>query len=606
VAATSVLAFSVDKNSIVYKKGDPVEKHQGGLGLPILLYYILDLIRKGELFWHDEVTVNENASKESGQPGSLGLNHSEKVDLLTLFKAAVINNAPDAIIALAGFIYEKVGQSKNKTGAKLKKIGNGWGIPESAIKNITGRYYENNPQHFTTEMLLTLAKNLLSFDFTDVLFHKNFSFRGKYHESDSVFKKPPISRYFSFSTGTSINTICACEYGDETVFIVICGAKTALERDVLLLEAIHRARIPLPEPHEDFIPTNKNSITICGDTYCGERYTKWRIARDIEDPIQKYGDAGYVFSFEKVAPLIEPGSFNVVNSECVLSPVYDESQQTGKYIDFVLGAHPEKTVSCYKKVNIHAVMLANNHAMDFDTAGCRQTRKYFEEAGIHPIGTGSNIDIAERPLLLEVSGKKVILFNAYCYFLAKRYKILKHYSFGSNTGTAFGSDVVADISLWRRIEAYRKKFPDACIIFSPHWSTDFNQQHTTLRPIAKKAIDAGADIILGHGPHIPIGTELIDGKTCVYSIGNFVFNTTGIDLDASGLSPYGIVAKIDYSRKNPELRLYPVYAHNLNTFFQPYPVGGKEQFEEFSSDLMGMEYFETNKDDIGYYLSRSL
>ena len=601
-----VLAFSADRNRIVYQKGDPSAQRPGGLGLPILLYHLLNLIRRDKLKWTDEVAANQHAENESSHPNALGLRRLEKAPLLTLFKAAVINNAPDAIAALSGHIYEKAGGAKNRVVPELKKIAQGWGIPESAIKNITGRYYDSNPQFFTAEMLLIAAMQLLSYDLHNSLSQKSVSFRDKYITSDAVLDMPPISRSLTFSTGKALNTICMCEYGDETVFIAVCGAETPLQRDKLALEAVHRARVPLPPPGEDFIQTGKNAMTLCGDTYCGERYTKWRIARDIDDPMQRFGDAGYIYSFEKVAPLLSRDTFNIVNSECVLSPVYDKPQQTGKYIDFVLGANPEKTIACYKEAGVDAVMLANNHSMDFGPVGCRQTLGHFAGAGLNPIGMGSNIDEAERPLQLELGGRQVIVFNAYCYFLEKRHKTFRHYCLGANSGTAFGTDLLDDVSLWNRIRQYRAGFPDAYILFSPHWSSDFNSRHAHLRPIAENAFNAGADLIIGHGPHIPIGAERLGGKLCFYSVGNFVFNTTGVDLDASGQSPYGVVARIDFAAAAPLLRMYPIYAHNLKTFFQPYPVTEQWQFDEFASSIMGLDMFEIIKDDIGYYMNISL
>ncbi|MCL2199824.1 MAG: CapA family protein [Defluviitaleaceae bacterium] len=599
-------AFSADKNRVVWQKGDTDKKHDGGLGFPIFVYYLLDLIRKGKLSWLDKVTVTQRAADQSNQPGALGLTVHEKVPLLTLFKVALINNSPDAIVALSSHV-KKINNSKNSTVNALSKIGEGWGIPSGAIKNITGRFYEENPQYFTQDMLLKVAVQLLSFDLNNMLIQKNVQCKDKYYETDSILETTPITRYLSYSTGEYINTICLCDYGDEVIYFVVCGAKTHLERDHLLMEAIFRVRVKVSEPHSKFLFFDGDGVTLFGDTYCGERYTKWRIVRGIDDPIQRYGDAGYAYSFEKVAPLMSRNSFNIVNSECVLSPVYDQTQQTGKYIDFVLGAHPEKTIACYKQVNINAVMLANNHAMDFGAVGCRQTRRYFEEAGLNPIGIGNNIDEAEKPLLLEFtqSGRKVIIFNAYCYFAEKRHKLFKHYCLGANTGAAFGTNLLENLSLWQTICAYRKKYPDAFIIFSPHWSTDFNTEHLHLRHIVSKAVNAGADIIIGHGPHIPIGAEHVNGKLCIYSIGNFVFNTTGIDLDASGQSPYGIAAQILFTGKKPELRLYPIYAHNLNTFFRPYPVTTEKQYDEFSSSFMGLHKFETKKDEIGYYLSKS-
>ncbi|MCL2617237.1 MAG: CapA family protein [Defluviitaleaceae bacterium] len=603
----SVLAFSTDKNRIVWQSGDENVQYPGGLGLPVLTYYFLDLLRKGKLTWNDTVVINGYAAKEAGHPASLGLVRLEKVSLQTLFNAMVVNSSPDATIALAWHIFKKVGKSKNKTMSAIRKIGESWGISESALKNTTGRFYEQNPSYYTNAQMLKVAIHLLSFDRGNFTSVKVVAFGDKHFETSSILGKPPISNHLTFSTGDAINTVCKCEFDDDTVFFAVCGATSALERDQLLLEAMHRARVPLPSLSEDFIATDRSILTICGDTYCGERYTKWRIARNIDDPMQRYGDAGYAYSYEKVAPLISQDSFNIVNSECVLSPVYDEPQQTGKYIDFVLGANPQKTIDCYKKVNINAVMLANNHAMDFGESGCRQTREFFREAGLNPIGTGKNIDEAEEPLLLSMqSGRRVILFNAYCYYTDNRHYTFRHYCLGANTGAAFGTDILENTSLWKRMWAYREKYPDAVIIFSPHWSTDFNKRHLHLRPIAAKAFNAGADIILGHGPHIPIGAEHIGNKLCVYSIGNFVFNTTGIDLDASGQSPYGIVARIDFAHKTPKLKLYPIYAHSLNTFFQPYPVEKDEQYAEFIGSMIGAQKFKAEKDSIGYHLSIDL
>jgi poly-gamma-glutamate capsule biosynthesis protein CapA/YwtB (metallophosphatase superfamily) len=320
--------------------------------------------------------------------------------------------------------------------------------------------------------------------------------------------------------------------------------------------------------------------------------------------MQRYGDDGYAYSFQKVQPLLSENSFNIVNSECVLSPVCDKMQQTGKYLDFVLGANPEKTVKCYKDVNINSVMLANNHMMDFGQVGCRQTREYFLQANLFPFGAGKNADEAECPLCLKTQNKQIIVFNSYCFFAENRYKFFNHYCFGSNTGTSyFGIDF--DVSLAERIQYYRRKYPNAFIIMSPHWSTDFNSGHRHLRGIAEKMFDNGVDLILGHGPHIAIGAEHIKGKLCVYSLGNFVFNTTGIDLNESGKLSYGIAAKIILA-DNVTLKLYPIYTNNLKTFFQPHPINQDRGFDEFLSSFIGRNKFEAGKDDIGSYLTVKL
>jgi hypothetical protein len=600
------LAFSADRNTVVYAVGDAMKEFQGGLGLPLLLYFTLTLINKDVISYADDVTVDAVAAKENTYENSIGIMKGERVKLFTLFCAVAAVNAPDAIVALG----RHISRSRNgkSTVSKLREIAEGWGIGNGGVKNLTGRYYDDEPQHFTTEDLLCVARELLSFDAQSRIRHNAAAYKDKYVCSDSILEsRGNIVRHLCFGDERSLHAIALAEFHDETIFVAVAGAAGPIERDAAVLEAIHRARHPWRGPDAEWTDVKKDILTICGDTYCGERYTKWRKVRGIDDPIQRYGDDGYAFSFSQVRTFLSEDSFNIVNSECVLTPNYDKTQQTGKYLGFILGANPEKTIKCYKDVNINAVMLANNHMMDFGAAGCRMTREYFSEAGVLPIGVGKDADEAEKPLCLTLNGRRVIVFNMYGYFFQKRHELFQHYCFGSNTGTAFGGapDIFENLSIFERIAEYRDKYSDALIILSPHWSTDFNDRHRHLRAIAEKAVDAGTDIIIGHGPHIPLGVEHIKGKIVVYSLGNFVFNTTGIDLDASGKSPYGIVARLSVDTRSVLLKLYPIYAHNMNTFFTPCPVD-EQQFKEFLQNFLGFKKFAPAKDELGYCLEKDL
>ncbi|MDW7663010.1 MAG: CapA family protein [Bacillota bacterium] len=599
------MVFSADENKVVYSQNDNSPKIYGGLGLPLLLYYVLLLINKNKLSWTDIVTVNKHAENANSDVNALGLVTDEKVSLFTLFCAVTSINAPDAIIAIGGHILDTVGKMKKSTVAELKRIGNKFGLSTDCVKNLTGRNFEQNPQSFNTEELLIVAKELLSFDIQNKLMQNSIVYRGKYLTCDSILSSiKNVTRYLCFGEENNLHAMVLVEEEKSTFYVVVCGAKNSFERDAEVLKSIFFAKKNISNLVMDvdkWIEISQNIVTLCGDTYCGERYTKWRVERNIDDPIQRFGDQGYLFSFDKVKPFLSKDSFNIVNSECVLSPNYEIPQQTGHYLSFVLGAHPEKTISCYKQVNINAVLLANNHMMDFGAVGCRQTKRYFEESGILSVGTGSNIDEAEKPLCLIINGHKVIIFNAYGYFLHRRHHLFQHYSLGDNTGTAFISDVLNDCSILERISKYRKKYPDAFIILSPHWSTDFNENHMQLRPIVQKSIQAGANLVVGHGPHIPIGVEHILKRIVVYSLGNFVFNTTGVDLDASGKSPYGIISQLHFGEERITLQLYPIYVHNLNTFFQPIPVT-EEQFSEFLCSFIGEGKFRKKRNSLGFYL----
>jgi hypothetical protein len=432
------LVFSADKNTVVYATGDSTKEFCGGLGLPLLLYYTLTLINENKISFTDDVTVDAVAERENTCENSLGLAKGERVKLFTIFSAAAANS-PDAIIALSRYVSHSLGGKS--TVSKLKKIAESWGVADESLKNPTGRYYDENPQCFTAEDMLTVAHELLSFDVQNRIMRNAAVYKDRYICSDSILENQgSIVRYLCFGEENNRHVMALAEFHDETVFVAVAGAANPVERDAAVLEAVHRARHPKSGPEAGWIDTKKTKLTICGDTYCGERYTKWRGKRGIDDPIQRYGDAGYAFSFSRVQTFLANDSFNIVNSECVLTPNYDKTQQTGKYLDFVLGANPEKTIKCYKDVNINAVMLANNHMMDFGAAGCRQTREYFDKAGLFPFGAGRDIDEAEKPLCLIVNGRKVIVFNMYGYFLPKRHALFQHYCFGSNTGTAYGGE----------------------------------------------------------------------------------------------------------------------------------------------------------------------
>lgn len=612
VAPVVCIAYSADRNSVVYAKGTVDEGRsqtfRGGLGLPILLYQIIFLVYKDVLAWCDNVKINANSAKESAETNALGLVEDETVTLFTLFCAAVSESAPDAAMALSDHIFSTFGEGENKTLAGLRQIGKNWGVPKESIKNITGRFYEQNPQFFTAHSLLCVAKELLAFDVQNKLMQNAAVYHDHYISSDSILGGcAHISRFLRFHINDEYHAAVLVKFEDETAYIAVCGAKSTLEVDASVLEAVNRIKRPMQAFNDHWTDTSKRFLTIGADTYCGERYTKWRIRRGYDDPIQRYGDDGYLYSFKDVSPFLSDESFNVINNECVLTPVYDRPQQTGKYLDFILGGHPEKTVRCYKQANIHAVMLANNHTMDFGEIGCRQTKRYFEDAGISAIGTGKNIDDAVRPLLLKMAGRKtteVIVFNAYCHYYEKRHRCFHHYCFGANTGAATGVLNTDDGLFYRTVSRYREQYPGALIIFSPHWSTDFNNRYTHLRPIAQKSIEAGVDVILGHGPHIALGAEYINGKLTVYSLGNFVFNTTGVDLDASGKPPYGVVAVFDFS-EDAILRLYPIYTHNLNTFFRPRPVD-EEHFRIFCDSFLNAKMFAEEKNDRGRCLSLNI
>ena len=75
--------------------------------------------------------------------------------------------------------------------------------------------------------------------------------------------------------------------------------------------------------------------------------------------------------------------------------------------------------------------------------------------------------------------------------------------------------------------ARRRKHADA-VVLSLHWGVHFVPRLIAdyQRTVAQAAFDAGADLILGHHAHVPKAIEVRGGKTCFYSLSNFIMSST--------------------------------------------------------------------------------
>jgi hypothetical protein len=167
------------------------------------------------------------------------------------------------------------------------------------------------------------------------------------------------------------------------------------------------------------------------------------------------------------------------------------------------------------KAGMDWVGLANNHIGDAGQAGILQTIANLKRHGIAASGAGKDLKAARKPAILEANGTKVA-FLAYDTIAA-------YYAAGSaKAGSArlTRSTVRADIA------AARKAGADVVIVF-PHWGTEYDATpFTGQQLLARAAIDAGADMVIGNHAHWAGAMEVHDGKPIWYALGNFIFDQT--------------------------------------------------------------------------------
>lgn len=241
------------------------------------------------------------------------------------------------------------------------------------------------------------------------------------------------------------------------------------------------------------------------------------------------------------------------------------------------GAHgrlPPHMASVITDCGFNVVSVASNHAMDWGPEALVDTIDLLRRMGIQMLGGGGNIAEARQPAIIECKGQRVAML-----------------AYGSvlHEGYAAGPDTpgVAPMRASVRFEPvdYQPGVPPRVIttpdeqdlaalvadvraaneradvvVLSMHWGVHFVPRMIAdyQRTVAQAAFATGADLILGHHAHVPKAIEVFGGKTCFYSLSNFIMSSPpqatggadefqrnyGVSLDpAYPNMPYGVDAK---------------------------------------------------------------
>jgi len=263
---------------------------------------------------------------------------------------------------------------------------------------------------------------------------------------------------------------------------------------------------------------------------------------------------GYESPFRWVTPELKKGDVTIANLE---SPIArGGSEFTGKRFRF--RAEPE-LAAALRSSGINLVTLANNHSMDFGGQALMETMKNLESAGISCIGAGANIEMARKMTLYTIKGKKIAFLG---YSLTQP---MEFFAGRNRPGTAPGFEgiFVKDIRRARQEADH--------VIVSFHWGTEGRPEiQAYQRTLAHKAIDAGAEAIIGHHPHVLRGIERYKTGIIFYSLGNFTFASRGTSVDA------GVMVRLRFSEGKREAELLPLDLLHHRVGFQPQPVSGKQ------------------------------
>ena len=211
-----------------------------------------------------------------------------------------------------------------------------------------------------------------------------------------------------------------------------------------------------------------------------------------------------------------------------------------------------------KRAGFSVLTLANNHIMDFGEPALLETLHNLDSNGILSTGAGQNLLAARGKTMLQVKGAKVA-FLAYSVTLP-----VEFFAASDRSGTAPGYPLYykKDIALAKASSDY--------VVVSFHWGLEgADMPHLFQVATAHAAIDAGADVVLGHHPHVLQGIERYKKGIIFYSLGNFAFGSF------SPSAARSVIARITLDHGIKAVELVPLNVLNSEVRFQPKPLRGK-------------------------------
>jgi poly-gamma-glutamate synthesis protein (capsule biosynthesis protein) len=217
----------------------------------------------------------------------------------------------------------------------------------------------------------------------------------------------------------------------------------------------------------------------------------------------------YAYPYEEVVEDLREADLLIGNLEC---PLTTKENPVLKDPVIIFKADTQNAAAL-KEAGFDILNLANNHTMDYDATGLRETVAVLREEGL--LYTGASLPRSEGqvPLIVEKNGCR-IGFLGYSVFPPEGYI--------SQEGKA---DVSRYYEEQTAIEIENVRQSCDLLVVSFHWGKEFDYYPSERqKDIAHQAVDAGADLILGHHPHVLQEMEEYGGAYILYSLGNFIFD----------------------------------------------------------------------------------
>lgn len=248
--------------------------------------------------------------------------------------------------------------------------------------------------------------------------------------------------------------------------------------------------------------------------------------------------------FDHVRDIFSENDYVFINLECPLTTVVNPAEK-----EYVFQGDPS-WIPALARAGITHAGLGNNHILDQGEKGAQGTVDSLRAHGVEPVWFRRDFF---EPAVIRRNG---VIISVYSVNLLP------------DTLSGVSLDMLID-----SIRQFRKDNPQSVIVIYPHWGWEYIEEpHKVQVENARLLIDAGADAIIGHHPHVVQTVEVYNEGIIFYSVGNFIFDQyyTGTD---KGLAVQLVIGK----GKIEKINLFPIIIESA--------VPRVASIDEWSSDL---------------------
>lgn len=265
--------------------------------------------------------------------------------------------------------------------------------------------------------------------------------------------------------------------------------------------------------------------------------------RGVKKSVFKNFIGDYTELFSKVKDQLKDYDLLIANLE---GPISDKGEDIGGIYSF---RFEPKVIPILKEVGFDVFSVANNHTFNWGKEAFADTLFRLTDENIKYIGGGLNIKEAYQEKVIEINGLK-IAFLAFSEFGPK-----------ANIDQP-GLAMISETEVKGSVSKARIK--NDLVIVSYHFGEEYqNTPNNFQRQYAELAIDSGADLVVGHHPHVIQTLEQYKNTYIMYSLGNFIF-----DQYFSKETMQGGLLEVEINSENKKIEKVKLKKVYLNKFYQ--------------------------------------